>query len=127
MQILFYDFETRYDKDYSLRKMSSAEYILDPRFEALGCGFKRPREEGFWVDGPDLPAFFRTVPWDDTFAVAHNALFDACILAWQYDVHPKMLGDTIAMGRNWWWYETGSASLADLANYCGIAPKMNTL
>jgi DNA polymerase I-like protein with 3'-5' exonuclease and polymerase domains len=127
MDLLFYDFETYYDREYSLRKMSSAEYILDPRFEALGCGFKRPGEKGFWVDKPDLPAFFSSVPWATTYAVAHNALFDACILAWQYGVHPRMRGDTIAMARNWWWHETGSASLADLAKFCGLPPKMDTL
>lgn len=127
MDLLFYDFETYYDRDYSLRKMSSAEYILDPRFEALGCGFKQPGRDGFWIDGPDLPNFFATVPWDDTFAVAHNALFDASILAWQYGVHPKMCGDTIAMARNWCWHETGSASLADLAKFWRLPPKMDTL
>jgi hypothetical protein len=127
MQFLFYDFETHYNREYSLRKMSSAEYILNPQFQSLGCGFKRPGETRFWVDGPELPQFFATLDWDDIYAVAHNALFDACILRWQYNVNPKMLGDTIAMARNWWWFETGSASLADLARYCQLPPKMTTL
>src|SRR5215831_19031647 len=127
MDLLFYDFETYFDTDYSLRKMSPAEYILDHRFEALGCGFKRINEPAFWVDKPHLPAFLATVDWSKTYAVAHNALFDACILNWRYGVNPVMLGDTLAMGRNWWSYITGSCSLAALAEHAGLPMKMDTL
>src|SRR5215471_5049259 len=108
MQLLFYDWETYYDTDYSLKRMSPAEYILDPRFEALGCGFKRPDQAPVWVDKPDLDAFLKTIDWADICAVAHNALFDACILKWKYGINPRMLGDTLAMARNWWSHETGS-------------------
>lgn len=127
MRLLVYDFETFYSQEFTLRKMSPAEYILDPRFEALGSGFKWGEEDPFWVDKPDLPRFFASVDWSDVFAVAHSALFDACILKWVYDVSPAMLGDTLAMMRNWWSYITGDANLASMARHVGIPPKMGTL
>ena len=40
MNIITIDFETYYDKDYSLSKMTTEEYINDPRFEVIGMGFK---------------------------------------------------------------------------------------
>ena len=56
MKIYFLDFETFFSDEYSLRRMTPAEYILDPRFQVNGCAFK----EGiwgvpFWLDGEELP------------------------------------------------------------------------
>ena len=36
MKLLTIDFETYYDKEYSLSKMTTEEYIRDSRFEAIG-------------------------------------------------------------------------------------------
>ena len=36
--ILCLDFETYFDTEYSLKKMSTIEYINDPRFELTGLG-----------------------------------------------------------------------------------------
>jgi len=38
--MLTLDFETYYDKEYSLRKLTIAEYIHDPRFEVIGVSVK---------------------------------------------------------------------------------------
>ena len=40
MDIITLDLETYYDKDYSLRKMTTEAYIRDPRFEVIGVGLK---------------------------------------------------------------------------------------
>lgn len=127
MNSLFLDWETYWDKDFTLRKMSPAEYILDYRFEALGCAFIWNDTPAIYVDGPDVPDYLAQVPWEDTYAVSHNALFDACILKWRYNVNPKMLGDTMAMARNWWFHSIGYVSLAKVSEYLGIAPKMLTV
>ena len=40
MNFLTIDFETYYDKDFSLSKMTTEEYIRDDRFEAIGVSVK---------------------------------------------------------------------------------------
>ena len=50
---LFLDFETYYDSEYSLRKMTPAEYILDPRFETIMVAVKADYGRHEVVDGPD--------------------------------------------------------------------------
>lgn len=40
MQLVTVDFETYYDKDYSLSKMTTEAYIRDPRFQIIGVGVK---------------------------------------------------------------------------------------
>lgn len=80
---LILDFETYYDQDYSLRKMSTQAYIQDPRFEILGMGYGWLRDLQLIARGyltPDqIPTFLNAVPPDATL-VGHNLLFDAKIV-----------------------------------------------
>ena len=124
MDKLFLDFETYYDDVYSLRKMSAIEYIQDPRFEALGCAFSigDTGEVSWWVDGPDLPAAFARVPWQNTFAIAHNSLFDMLILSLRYGHVPGFYGDTLSMARNYISHHTNSVSLMPALPTTGSAP-----
>ena len=48
MSIITIDFETYYDKDYSLSKMTTEEYINDPRFEVIGVGMKVDDGPTYW-------------------------------------------------------------------------------
>lgn len=127
MKILWLDFESFYDNDYSLSKMTAAEYILDPRFEALGCAFIQPQGEAVWVDGPDLPAFLDGIDWADTFAVSHNATFDMAVLAWRYGHVPKRIGCTLSMSRAWTEHQIGRSKLEFVAPYHDLPPKGDTI
>lgn len=126
MKPLFLDFESYYDDEFSLKKITPIEYINSPQFEALGCGFITP-EARFWVDGPDLDAYFKTVDWANTFAVSHNALFDMLIIARRYGHVPAMAGCTLSMARNWLSHSLKSVSLASVAAYYGLPAKMETV
>lgn len=126
MQRLVLDFETFWTKEYSLSKMTPLEYIMDPRFEVLGCAVFDPEDKLFWVPGPGFAAFVDKVDWEDTIVLSHNALFDMSILAYRYGVVPAMYIDTLAMARNWISHATGSASLAACAQYYGFKPKGDT-
>jgi DNA polymerase family A len=128
MNLLFGDFETFYSDDYTLRKVTPAEYINDFRFQALGCAFAWNQQEPFWVDGPDLKGFFAVVDWTTTVFVSHNALFDASILAWRFDIHPIIIGCTLSMSRQWLAHRSkGGSSLDAISATLGFPPKMATV
>ena len=48
MDILTVDFETFYDKDYSLSKMQTDAYINDDRFEVIGVAVIKNDEDAVW-------------------------------------------------------------------------------
>ena len=52
------DFETYYDRDYSLKKMTPVEYVLDNRFEAIMLSVKRPDKPVFNLSGDKIEKFF---------------------------------------------------------------------
>lgn len=127
MKYLFLDLETYYDQEYSLKRMTPLEYALDPRFEALGCGFIDGGGARLWVEGPDLPRFFDDVDWPNTWAISHNALFDMVVLSFRYGKVAGRYGDTLAMARNQLGHKLKSLSLESLAKYFGLSAKMTTL
>ena len=85
MQLIALDFETYYDKDFSLSKMTTEEYIRDERFEVIGVAVKVGEEEPVWCAGSrnQIKSFLSTFPWDNAFLLAHNTMFDGAILSWQ--------------------------------------------
>jgi len=126
MKKLFLDFETYYDDEYSLRKMTPAEYVYDPRFEVLGCSFKFPGERPVYVDGPMIPPFLAALDWTQIWAISHNALFDMLVLKRLGHVAARY-GCTLSMARNWLSHMTGSVALASLAKFYGLDAKWSTL
>jgi DNA polymerase len=101
MRVIVYDFETMYDRAFSLSKMTTEEYIRDELFEVIGVAVKVDDGDTQWFSGPmrDTKKWLEQFPWDDAVAVAHNAMFDAAILNWHFDIRPKMIADTLSMLR----------------------------
>ena len=50
--LLFLDFETYYDNEYSLRRMPTPNYILDPRYETIMRAVKADNGPHQIIDGP---------------------------------------------------------------------------
>ncbi|MFM7008158.1 MAG: hypothetical protein ACKO0Z_02295 [Betaproteobacteria bacterium] len=83
------DFETYYDSDYSLRKMTTIEYIRDPRFEAHMVSW-RSRDLGVVTPkrAIGMPAMYAFVAMMQKLQrlgfgvriVGHNLSFDALVL-----------------------------------------------
>jgi DNA polymerase len=106
------DFETFYDKDYSLRKMTPVEYILDPRFEVIMLSVKRPGRPVINLSGDKIAQFFKLLDPDDTVIITYNSLFDMCICAWHYNFVPRLMVDAMGMVRAWHGHELRSVALA---------------
>lgn len=120
------DFETYYDREYSLSRMTTEEYLRDRRFETIGVGIKVEDQPTIWFTGdkPYIAKKLSKLPWDNVALLAHNTKFDAGILAWHYDIHPKILLDTMCMGRPVLGVNA-SVSLANMAKHFGLGEKGN--
>jgi hypothetical protein len=99
MDIVTIDFETYYDKEYSLSKMTTEQYIRDPRFEVIGVSIKVNDEEADWYSGGDPGGFLNAIDYSDKAILCHNTAFDGAILSWKYGIRPKLWLDTLSMAR----------------------------
>jgi len=127
MSIITIDFETYYDKDYSLSKMTTEEYINDPRFEVIGMGMKEDDGPSKWYsDSAKIEAVLERghKEWSYYTILCHNTLFDGSILAWKYGIKPKMWLDTLCMARAIHGVDAGG-SLKALASRYQIGEKGN--
>lgn len=101
MSFITLDFETYYDKDYSLSKMTTEEYIRDPRFEVIGVGVKVDDNPPEWFSGTheETKAFLDKIDWDYSAVLCHNMMFDGGILAFKFGIVPAKYFDTLCMAR----------------------------
>jgi len=124
MNIITLDFETYYDKDFSLSKLTTEEYIRDDRFEVIGVGVKINDSPATWFSGSteEIKAHLQTFNMGEHLVLAHNAIFDAAILSWHFDICPRGWLDTLSMARAIHTIEVGG-SLAALVRYYGLGEK----
>jgi len=124
MDLITVDFETYYDKDFSLRKMTTEAYIRDPRFEVVGVGVKVNNNDTEWASGTheELKEYLHTFDWGTSVLLCHNTLFDGAILSWLFDVRPRILTDTLCIARALHGVEVGG-SLHALTQRYGIGTK----
>jgi len=93
------DFETYYGGDYTLSKMTTADYIRDDRFEVIGVGIQINNEAPLWISPGDFKKAAKEFPWHESAVLAHHTHFDGLILAHHYNVHPGAWLDTLSMAR----------------------------
>lgn len=101
MQIITLDFETYFDDEYTLKKLTTEAYVRDPRFEAHGAaiycsGYKRPPE---WVDGRNIREACLDYNVEQNVLLCHHAHFDGLILSHHYGIRPKAWCCTLSMAR----------------------------
>jgi DNA polymerase len=128
--MLVLDFETYFDRQYSLRRMSIPEYIHDARFDVQGLAVRHPTGRAEFR--PDVQAALGELTdqygprLEQVTVVMHNAYFDAAVLAWRYGLQPPVILDTMLMAHHVYGPKQdggGSASLKDLATRFGLAAK----
>ena len=94
------DFETYWDDDYSLSKMTTEEYVNDPRFQIIGVSFASDGGEARWHSFPTTEEYATLLNFlNGAIVTAHNALFDATILEWHLGIQAGLYIDTWAMAR----------------------------
>lgn len=124
MDLITLDFETYYDKDFSLRKMTMESYIRDPRFEVVGVGVKVNNNNTEWASGThdQINRYLHTFDWANAMLVCHNTMFDGAILSWLFGIEPRVLADTLCMARARHGIEVGG-SLDALSKRYGLGVK----
>ena len=101
MSFITLDFETYYAKDFSLSRMTTEEYIRDPRFEVIGVGIKIDDGEPRWFTGThkEIKQTLDEIDWSDSALLCHNAQFDGGILSFAFGITPAYYFDTLCMAR----------------------------
>jgi DNA polymerase len=124
VNILTIDFETFYDRGFSLSKITTEEYVRHELFEAIGVSVKVDAGEAQWFSGTkaQTKAWLDQFDWANAIAVAHNAVFDMAILSWHFDIRPKRIVDTLSMLRAIDGPDAGN-SLAKAAERYGLGKK----
>lgn len=101
MNLITIDFETYYDKEFSLSKLTTEEYVRDERFEVIGVAVKVNDGETYWCSGDkdEIYEFLDMFNWENSMVLCQNTAFDAAILEWHFDLHPMAYADTMSMGQ----------------------------
>lgn len=115
--VLVLDFESYFDEDFDLRKLSTPEYVMDKRWEVLGLAslsmggqlpFSDYEKRTQWHAGEEaVERYLRYAQANygpDLAGVTvtmQNASFDATVLAMRYGIFPKYLIDTKSLALAW--------------------------
>lgn len=129
--VLVLDFECFHDKDYTLTKLSTIEYVLDPRFDFLGVASKViPEGRGSYctfIGKPFIEQWAKNLQtsWgirlNGLTIVVHNAKFDISILFHKFGINPLFVIDTIDLDRSQ--EARASHKLADCAERYNLGAK----
>ena len=124
MKLITLDAETYYSKDYSLSKLSTEEYVNDARYETIGFAVSVDGAEPEWFSGThaETQAWLQSFDLENNAVLAHNSAFDCAILAFQYGIYPKVIFDTLSMGRALHGLTVGN-SLDKLTKHYGVGVK----
>lgn len=103
--IIALDFETYYDKKYSLKDLTYIEYIQHPKFKVHMLGVSCD-DERIVLKPDQIKPYLRELAqrYNTAEIVCHNALFDMAIIYWYYGVKfdRYTLCDTASMSRGLW-------------------------
>jgi len=135
-EVLILDFETYFDQEYNLKKMSIVEYVADPRFRFTGLGFQAmncplAKLGRVFVPGPEVPWAIKRLKWHfgkafhNCTVVAKNNKFDCLILVEKFGIYPPYTIDIEDLSR---YYDSRmSQKLKDLAKLFKLPPKGDTM
>jgi DNA polymerase bacteriophage-type len=125
---VFLDFESYWNTDHTLSKMSPLEYVMSPKTEIISMSIKiKDGPTEVYFGERDIRKALGAVGWSDKLAVGHNMSgFDALILKWRFGIQPAMWGCTAAMARPRY-AKTCGVSLAKLVQELGVGEKKDAV
>ncbi len=128
------DFETYFAKNYSIIDMKPWPYIVDERYQTIGCGFKFSNHfigDSWFVWANDLSKYFGLVQkqfgqnFENITIVMQNASFDALIFQEKYNISPKYIIDLKHLDAHF--DSRRSHSLKDMAKRHKLQAKGDTM
>ena len=125
-RVVVIDFETYYDADYTLSKLSTSEYIRDPRFKAQMMYLKIGDKAAEVLPTSKIKARLAKINWATHSLLCHNTQFDGLILSHHYKVVPSYYLDTLSMARGLHSNEIG-AGLEEVSIYYGGTGKLKDI
>jgi DNA polymerase len=79
---------------------NTEDYVRHPWFQAHGAAIKwQANIPARWYPEAELRYVLKNEDWSDVWLIAHHMHFDGLVLSHHYDVHPRMLGCTLACSR----------------------------
>ena len=81
MRVVTFDAETYYDREYSLSKITTEEYVRSPLFEMIGFAIKIDDGPTEWVPQPMTEDFIKSFDWSDAMVLCQNTAFEYVKLA----------------------------------------------
>lgn len=128
MDLITLDYETYYDKEYSLRKLSTEDYVADPRFHVILVTLKRNKSKTIWHSG----TMRSTHDWlhaqhiDQAALLCQNTMFDQLINQFHFNIRPKILLDTMCMAQAVLKPYIRSMALASILKYLDLGVQKGT-
>ncbi len=120
------DFETYYDDEYTLKKLSTSEYVRDPRFKAQMVFLQIGDKPGKVYGPKQIAAALRKINWATHALLSHHTQFDGLILSHHYGIVPSYYYDTLSMARGLHSNEIG-AGLEEVSMYYGGTGKLKDI
>lgn len=118
------DFETYFDENYTLKKLSTSEYVRDLRFKAQMMGIRIGHGKTRVIPPKRIKAELAKINWATHSLLCHNTQFDGFILSHHFGVHPTYLYDSLSMARGLHSNDIG-AGLDEVSIYYGGQGKID--
>ena len=123
MKIVTADAETFFSDDFTLKKLTTEEYIRSDRFAVHGWAVRNHDGRMSWESPRSFQELCETwTAMGDIAMLCHHAHFDGLIMSHCHNYRPAFWLDTLSMGRVV--FDSGiSLGLESLATRFGLAPK----
>lgn len=123
-RVVTVDFETFYDTHYTLKKLSTSEYVRNDQFKVQMIGIKIGNKPTKVYDAKKGEAALKRINWSTHALLCHNTAFDGFIMSHHYGIVPHRYYDTLSMARGLHSNEVGGG-LDDVAKFYGGEGKID--